>query len=70
MASCSCRSSGNQDHGKSHLVRWVKEKTPTTPRRQVIYLQKTRTSLKAVIRSLLADVDGGELAQLEPMSTA
>lgn len=55
---------GQSGSGKSHLVRWVKERTPTTPRRQVIYLEKTRTSLKAVIRSLLADVDGGELAQL------
>jgi len=40
-------SSASQER-ESHLVRWVKEKTPTTDRRQVIYLQKTRTSLRAV----------------------
>ena len=55
---------GQSGSGKSHLVRWVKEKTPTTDRRQVIYLAKTRTSLKAVVRALLAEVEGGELAQL------
>lgn len=55
---------GQSGSGKSHLVRWVKEKTPSTPRRQVIYLEKTRTSLKAVVRALLAEVEGGDLAQL------
>lgn len=55
---------GQSGSGKSHLVRWVKEKTPTTAGRQVIYLEKTRTSLKAVVRALLAEVETGELAQL------
>jgi hypothetical protein len=56
---------GQSGTGKSHLIRWIKEKTPTTDRRQVIYLQKTRTSLKAVVETLLAEVAGSELAQLK-----
>src|SRR5258708_6288266 len=56
---------GQSGTGKSHLVRWVKEKTPSTERRQVIYLQKNRTSLKAVVKTLLAEVEGSELAQLK-----
>jgi hypothetical protein len=56
---------GQSGTGKSHLVRWVKEKTPSTERRQVIYLPKTRTSLKAVVKTLLAEVEDGELAQLK-----
>jgi len=55
---------GQSGSGKSHLVRWIRETTPTTDGRQVIYLQKTRTSLKAVVRALLAEVDSSELAQL------
>jgi hypothetical protein len=55
---------GQSGTGKSHLVRWVKEKTPSTDRRQVIYLPKTRTSLKAVVKTLLAEVEGSELDQL------
>jgi hypothetical protein len=56
---------GQSGAGKSHLVRWVKEKTPDTDHRQVIYLPKTRTSLKAVVKTLLAEVEGSELAQLK-----
>ncbi len=56
---------GQSGTGKSHLVRWVKEKTPSTERRQVIYLPKTRTSLKAVVKTLLAEVEGSELDQLK-----
>ncbi len=56
---------GQSGSGKSHLVRWVKEKTPTTERRQVIYLPKTHTSLKAVVKTLLAEVAGSELDQLK-----
>src|SRR5262249_54345593 len=56
---------GQSGSGKSHLVRWVKEKTPSTDRRQVIYLPKTRTSLKAVVKTLLAEVEGSELDQLK-----
>lgn len=56
---------GQSGTGKSHLVRWIKEKTPTTERRHVIYLEKNRTSLKAVVRTLLAEVEGSELDQLK-----
>jgi hypothetical protein len=56
---------GQSGTGKSHLVRWIKEKTPSTEQRQVIYLPKTRTSLKAVVKTLLAEVESSELAQLK-----
>ena len=56
---------GQSGTGKSHLVRWIKEKTPSTRDRQVIYLPKTRTSLKAVVKALLAEVEDGELDQLK-----
>jgi len=56
---------GQSGTGKSHLVRWIKEKTPSTRTRQVIYLPKTSTSLKAVVRALLAEVEDGELDQLK-----
>ena len=56
---------GQSGTGKSHLVRWIKEKTPSTDDRQVIYLPKTRTSLKAVVKALLAEVEDGELDQLK-----
>ena len=56
---------GQSGTGKSHLVRWIKEKTPSTHDRQVIYLPKTRTSLKAVVKALLAEVEDGELDQLK-----
>ncbi len=55
---------GESGTGKSHLVRWVHAKIPATDRRHVIYLPKTRTSLKAVVRALLAGVSSGPLAQL------
>ncbi len=56
---------GQSGTGKSHLVRWIKEKTPSTRDRQVIYLPKTHTSLKAVVKALLAEVEDGELDQLK-----
>lgn len=55
---------GESGTGKSHLVRWVKEKTPSTPMRQVIYLPKSQTSLKAVVKALLAEVKSTGLDQL------
>jgi hypothetical protein len=55
---------GQSGTGKSHLVRWVKEKTESTERRKVIYLPKSRTSLKAVVETLLADVRSEKLDQL------
>jgi len=57
---------GESGTGKSHLVRWVHELTPSTDQRVVIYLPKTSTSLRAVVRTLLDQpgVDSPELAQL------
>lgn len=57
---------GESGAGKSHLVRWIHEKTPDTPTRSVIYLPKTSTSLRAVVRTLLdkPGIDSPELAQL------
>jgi hypothetical protein len=57
---------GESGAGKSHLVRWIHEKTPDTPTRSVIYLPKTSTSLRAVIRALLdkPDIASPEVDQL------
>ena len=55
---------GESGTGKSHLVRWVREMTPPTDRRVVIYLPKNKTSLKAVVQELLAEVESVELDQL------
>ncbi|MEU2661922.1 protein DpdH [Micromonospora sp. NPDC007220] len=57
---------GESGTGKSHLVRWIHELTPSTDERLVIYLPKTSTSLRAVVRTLLdhPGVDTPELAQL------
>ncbi|WP_019901870.1 protein DpdH [Salinispora arenicola] len=55
---------GESGTGKSHLVRWAHAKIPATDRHHVIYLPKTRTSLKAVIQALLTGVSSGPLAQL------
>ena len=55
---------GESGTGKSHLVRWVREMTPPTDRRVVIYLPKNKTSLKAVVQELLAEVESAELDQL------
>jgi hypothetical protein len=55
---------GESGTGKSHLVRWVREITPPTDRRVVIYLPKNKTSLKAVVQELLANVESVELDQL------
>jgi hypothetical protein len=55
---------GESGTGKSHLVRWVREKTPSTDKRKVIYLPKNKTSLKAVVQELLAEVEDRELNQL------
>ncbi|HET8658045.1 MAG TPA: protein DpdH [Micromonosporaceae bacterium] len=49
---------GESGTGKSHLVRWVGQHLQDNPSRRVIYLRKTETSLSAVIRALLADLDG------------
>ncbi|MEU6578176.1 protein DpdH [Streptomyces sp. NPDC046805] len=55
---------GDSGTGKSHLVRWVYENLPDSDRCKVIYLEKAKTSLRAVIDALLADAEDGTLAQL------
>ncbi|MFF7015960.1 MULTISPECIES: protein DpdH [Streptomyces] len=55
---------GDSGTGKSHLVRWVGETLPDSAKRKVIYLEKAKTSLRAVIDALLAGVQDGNLAKL------
>jgi len=55
---------GASGTGKSHLVRWVKEQTPSDDRRHVIYLPKLRTSLKAVVSALLEQAEGDQFEAL------
>lgn len=57
---------GESGTGKSHLVRWVweKSKEEAGKNRQVIYLPKNMTSLKAVVKALLSEVRNPELNQL------
>lgn len=59
---------GDSGTGKSHLVRWVYEnllESNSDPDKyKVIYLEKAKTSLRAVIDALLADTDDDALAQL------
>lgn len=57
---------GESGTGKSHLVRWVQELTPSTDKRLVIHLPKTSTSLRAVVRTLLDQpgIDSPDLVQL------
>lgn len=55
---------GDSGSGKSHLVRWVREKVRDNDKYQVIYLEKSRTSLKAVIEELLSGVQDDSLDQL------
>ncbi|WP_030687054.1 protein DpdH [Streptomyces globisporus] len=60
---------GDSGSGKSHLVRWVRERLTAndadTDRREVIYLEKSKTSLKAVVSTLIANAESGDLAQLK-----
>lgn len=50
---------GESGSGKSHLVRWAKAKISEIPgQRKVIYLPKTRTSLRDVIEELLKGQSG------------
>ncbi len=59
---------GESGSGKSHLVRWVREHLShiddRSDSREVIYLEKSKTSLKAVIKSLIARADSDRLNQL------
>lgn len=55
---------GESGSGKSHLVRWVKEKIKHSNDRKIIYLEKSRTSLRHVIESLLDGVEDEEIEQI------
>lgn len=55
---------GESGTGKSHLIRWVRERVADTPKRKIIYLEKGKTSLKAVIAELLADLESDNAAEL------
>lgn len=56
---------GDSGSGKSHLVRWVRENIPFSDRYRVIYLEKSRTSLKAVVHALLEGAEGEALRKLK-----
>ncbi|WP_309144213.1 protein DpdH [Streptomyces sp. BR123] len=60
---------GDSGSGKSHLVRWVRERLAANAadvdRREVIYLEKSKTSLKAVVSTLIANAESSDLAQLK-----
>jgi hypothetical protein len=49
---------GESGTGKSHLVRWVHATMPKAEKRRIIYLPKTRTSLRDVVEELLKDQEG------------
>ncbi|MFI5897675.1 protein DpdH [Actinoplanes sp. NPDC051513] len=55
---------GDSGTGKSHLVRWIKECTPSDEKRRVIYLPKLGTSLKSVVTALLDDAPGEDFDAL------
>ncbi|MGW6472674.1 protein DpdH [Streptomyces nigra] len=55
---------GESGSGKSHLVRWVKEKIKDSDDRKIIYLEKSKTSLRHVIDSLLDGVEDEEIEQI------
>lgn len=56
---------GDTGTGKSHLVRWIGIHLPPTDDHQVIYLEKSRTSLKAVVETLLAGAESSALSKLK-----
>ncbi len=55
---------GESGAGKSHLVRWINAKVPREPRRHVVYLQKTETSLKDVVEALLVKQKDPEFEEI------
>ncbi|MGW0927595.1 protein DpdH [Streptomyces sp. NPDC002644] len=55
---------GESGSGKSHLVRWVRENIQPSDSRKIIYLEKSRTSLRHVIESLLEGVEDDEIEQI------
>ncbi|MFD3536055.1 protein DpdH [Streptomyces sp. NPDC058664] len=55
---------GESGSGKSHLVRWVRENLPPSDKRKVIYLEKSKTSLRHVIDALLDGVEDEGITQI------
>ncbi|WP_392874467.1 protein DpdH [Streptomyces sp. LN499] len=55
---------GESGSGKSHLVRWVRENIEPSEDRKIIYLEKSKTSLRHVIDSLLDGVEDEEIEQI------
>lgn len=55
---------GESGSGKSHLVRWVRSNIRDSDHTKVIYLEKARTSLRAVIEALLEGAGDQSLAHL------
>ncbi|MEU9577214.1 protein DpdH [Streptomyces chilikensis] len=55
---------GESGSGKSHLVRWVRENIKPSDSRKIIYLEKSKTSLRHVIDSLLDGVEDDEIDQI------
>ncbi|MER6072738.1 protein DpdH [Streptomyces sp. NPDC001817] len=55
---------GESGSGKSHLVRWVRENIEPSDDRKIIYLEKSKTSLRHVINSLLDGVEDEEIEQI------
>jgi ABC-type oligopeptide transport system ATPase subunit len=55
---------GESGSGKSHLVRWIRENIQPSDQRKIIYLEKSKTSLRHVIDSLLDGVEDEEIAQI------
>src|SRR4051794_36879883 len=56
---------GESGTGKSHLVRWAEAKIDANaPKRHVIYLRKTDTSLKNVVEQLLAGQEGPKFDEI------
>ncbi|MDQ0770250.1 hypothetical protein QF031_002999 [Pseudarthrobacter defluvii] len=56
---------GQSGSGKSHLVRWAEARIKPIPgRRKVIYLPKTRTSLRDVLEELLQGQTGGAFDEI------
>ncbi|MFM2062340.1 MAG: hypothetical protein RLZZ507_2010 [Cyanobacteriota bacterium] len=49
---------GNSGTGKSHLIRWLAAKIPSTNKRRVLLIPKIGTNLKDIINLILQDMQG------------
>lgn len=55
---------GESGSGKSHLVRWIRSKITDSDRVKAIYLEKARTSIRAVVEALIEGSADESLAHL------